>query len=290
LNEKQREQYSNRHSRRMKLFERIFYKRIVAVFRDQFKQAADKIRSSGVDSLDSLFAGNGIAPVIRDMYRIVGLWAAKRETANINRSLREQKAGFGKDEQWIAILMEYFRTELLAKVILPISGETVRRMRELLDKGIAEGWGVDRIAFEFENSDIPVWRARLIVRTELVQAVFKGQQIAKDDTEFETEDTWIAARDFRTRPSHRHADGDTVKPGRKFRIERYKGKKLVGYDLMLGPGDPTAHAENLCNCRCTKVSRAVRDVNGRIVRKRKQSKISVILPGEFVRREPVLTF
>lgn len=56
---------------------------------------------------------------------------------------------------------------------------------------------------------------------------------------------WIATLDDRTRHEHRMLDGMRVKVGDKF--------KVVGYDDIEYPGDPSADAEMVYNCRCTLV-------------------------------------
>ena len=55
---------------------------------------------------------------------------------------------------------------------------------------------------------------------------------------------WIATLDDRTRHEHRMLDGMRVKVGDKFKVE--------GYEIEY-PGDPSAEAEMVYNCRCTLV-------------------------------------
>lgn len=258
----------------MKLFERQFYRSVLASLRADFSQAADIVRVEGpqalLQQLQNMVFTNGIGKAMRDMYTTVGLWAAKREQVNINASIRENKAGFGVDERWLQLLLEYITKVLLTKVIIPISETTKENIRAIITKGVAEGWGVDRMVLELENSDIPLWRSRLIVRTEMVQAVFKGQELAKEESDFEMVEQWIAADDHRTRTSHHHIDGAIIDEGKRFKVERYKKGVVVGYDMMRGPGDPEAHISNLANCRCTKVTIAKRDKNGRLIRKKQE--------------------
>lgn len=53
--------------------------------------------------------------------------------------------------------------------------------------------------------------------------------------------TWIAEEDERTRPTHRRADGQTVRATTAFRV----GKARLQY-----PGDPSGPPEEVINCRC----------------------------------------
>lgn len=52
---------------------------------------------------------------------------------------------------------------------------------------------------------------------------------------------WNALHDGRTRYEHRQMDGVTIPVGQKFNVDGYR---------MTGPGDPTAPARLVCNCRC----------------------------------------
>jgi hypothetical protein len=76
---------------------------------------------------------------------------------------------------------------------------------------------------------------------------------------------WIATKDNRTRriprdsADHLDMDGVTTPIDAKFEV---RGKTFV--DFMLHPGDSTAHAANVCNCRCTLGYEAQRDNNGKL--------------------------
>ena len=61
----------------------------------------------------------------------------------------------------------------------------------------------------------------------------------------ELEQQWLATLDNRTRHSHRLLDGQHVPIGEKFKVD--------GQELEF-PGDPTAPAEYVYNCRCTLIA------------------------------------
>lgn len=80
-----------------------------------------------------------------------------------------------------------------------------------------------------------------------IRAKEKGARIRK---------TWLATLDMRTRHEHRILDGQTVEVDEPFVVE--------GEEIMY-PGDPTAPAHLVYNCRCrtiTKVEGFERDVQG----------------------------
>lgn len=271
------QQYRELHLRRTKRLERDYYPAVLAGVRQQVNAFFAIYRDKGLDAARATkLPAAKITAAISDMYRTVGLFYARLTLRQIKASA-EVKAGFGLNEELVARIIEYLTSFLLTDVA-NITETTKLEILRVVSKGQTEGWGVDRMAKEI--TDMPIWRSRMIVRTELVKAMNAGQQAGKEESEWESIDTWVSAEDERTRRSHMQADGQRVRGGNKFHVSKKKG----GFDMMTGPGDPTASAENVINCRCTKVSRAARDEKGRLIRKRK---IFVALPGE--RRQPTTT-
>lgn len=285
--------YSQKDLRRKLLFERKYVKQVFNALQEQMQEAAGIVSRQGIDALElrleHLVFVNDLSVIIRNLWEEVAIYYGNKTLREINRSAKEEKAGFGFNEQWLKELLEYFARYLLTKAVLPISQTTKDQILSILSKGKTEGWGADRIAFELVNDKLTIARARLIVRTENVMAQNYGKQLGKRESRYETIDTWISAHDSRTRHGHKEADGQTIDEGGRFRVNRYRKDALIGYDLMTGPGDPSAHADNLCNCRCTSATTARRDENGNLILKRKKSNISVILPGQFVRRGEIIT-
>lgn len=260
----------------MKSLERDYLPGMVKILRHAYKNAATALRKGSIDQhLSQLDIVPGIGAYIMEMYTVVGSFYARKTLREINASAVEKKA----DDQWIADIIEYFQTYLLNKAVLPIRQTTIDDVRKILEKGVREGWGIDKMAFELDHTELPVSRARTIVRTELGKAQFEGKKLGDSAAEWETWKFWISADDFRVRDTHRAMNDKRVDSGEKFAVPRKKG----GFDMMEGPCDPEGSAENVINCRCTHTYRAKRDANGRLIRKRK---ISVILPQEVSRRRP----
>lgn len=278
MNLEQRIIYGQRDQRRKKAFEREFVPQVFKALDAQLTEAADYLKLYGEyelrKKLERMVFVQDLATIIKSLWTKVGLHYASKTLREIE--LSSKKAGFGFDEKWIQALIDYFYSTLLTKAVLPISQTTKEQILSILDKGQKEGWGIDRMVFELENSDITIWRARLIVRTEMQMAQHYGRNLGKKETVFETKETWIAAHDARTRHSHMLEDGQVIKEGQKFKVARYKGKKLVGFDYMTGPGDPTASPENLCNCRCSSVVTALRDANGKLIRKQLRKELVIL--------------
>lgn len=223
--------------------------------------------------LVSVAANDEIGPVIQDMHKEAGLYFGKKTYYEIRRSARKKivKAGFGLAEEWLQAIIDFFKDEYFA-LVKDISDTTRDQLLKVLSQAAEEGWSNDDTVKALKDTKLIAWRARLITRTELGKGAFFGRKLAADDSEWEIEKEWIAAHDHRTRHSHRAVDGDVVDLDGKFAVATPKG----GIDYMEGPGDPTASAANLCNCRCSSATRAKRDENGRLIPK---AKVIPIGPG-----------
>ena len=269
------QQYSAKHIRRMKLFERQHLRAIVKALQAQIKPVIATLKRDGVEaainSLDTFQINSHLAKPIRDIYSTVGLYFANKTIHDLNQSRKEQKAGFGFNEEFLREILTYFARYLLNEAVLPISETTRLQILSVLNYGMRQGWGVDKIAAELESPDFTLWRARLIVRTESNKAMNYGQRLGESKSEWESEKTWIAANDHRTRHSHRVVDDITIDFKDRYHVPIYKSvgkiQMQLGVDLMAGPGDVHASAGNVCNCRCTLAFRAKRDANGRLIRK-----------------------
>lgn len=278
------QQYSAKHIRRMKLFERQHLKAVYTALEVQITPVAETMRSKGIEaamaSLDTVEINAALAPPIRDIYKTVGLYFANKTIWDLNQSAagREQKAAFGFNEEFIRDILAFFNQFLLNQAVLPISETTKNQILQIISEGVQKGWGADKIADALQSPELMMWRARLIVRTESNKAMNYGQRLGESKSEWESTKTWIAANDHRTRHSHRLVDDLTLNFSERFMVPIYKGGKVqiqVGVDLMTGPGDVHAHAANICNCRCTLAFAAKRDENGRLIRKPSVSPIFV---------------
>lgn len=272
MTKKERIKYSEAYKRQMLKFERRYTKAVYLALRSQINEYIVVLRQEGIEAakrkLFGLDINQKIAPVVRDMYRTIGLFYANQEYGQLRQQLKDKKKGFGFNAEWAAELIRYFAMHLLNKAVLPISETTREQVRQILEKATLEGWGVDQTVRALNSSELTLWRARMIVRTESQKAAFKGREMGRDKIEFQTTNEWIAANDHRTRHSHRKVDGDVVEPGKPFKVPVYRGDDLIGEEEMIGPGDPRASAGNVINCRCTSASRIKFDERGEPILKR----------------------
>lgn len=281
----QRQEHSALHTRATKRLESPFVTIIKGVIKAQINAVAAKLKASGVYDAQSLLnttiVDNDLMKPIEYLYRVFGIYAARKTIAQINKSARigEVKAGFGINDEIIARIIQFLTENIFIKAVVPISRTNRDLILARIIEGQQKGWGAARIADDLQGWDMPSWRSLMLVRTESQFAMGYGRQEGKRASRWQTESVWIAANDHRTRHSHRVVDGDRVDEGKRFAVPIMKGNAQVGIDLMLGPGDPSASAGNVINCRCTMATVAKRDEKGNLIPKRN---ISVILPGGFV--------
>lgn len=269
MTKKERIKYAEQYGRQIKKYERQFTKPVYSALQSQINEYVKVLKQDGIEAakrkLYDIDINQKVGGVIKQLYKTVGLFYANQEYGNLRSQVKQVK-GFGFNAEWVAELIRYFAMDLLNKAVLPISNTTREQVRQILEQATNEGWGVDQTARALQSSELTLWRARLIVRTETAKAAFKGREMGKDKIEWETEVEWIAANDHRTRHAHRKVDGDIT--DNEFTVPVYKGDLKIGEERMKGPGDPKASKGNVINCRCTSAARIKLDERGRPIKRR----------------------
>lgn len=308
MNLKQRRIYESLNDIKRKRLEKLFMAKTFKVLRSFNRGIGNILVERGIEAarvaLNKTVIDTTIGEVIKNMYRVVGISYAIATYREVQRSARSGIKGrypnrmkligpsgvpggqINFNEKWSRDILEYFRMYLIDKAVVPITLESKAIISAILDRGTKEGWTIERMAKELETDKLLLPRARLIVRTETAKAAYYGRRLGAQDSGFETEKEWIAAMDSRTRHSHRDVDGEMVEFNGRFNVAIYRGRVLIGHEMLRGPGDPEASAANVCNCRCTESYAAKRDQNGRLIRK-PVTRVSIIQPGSFNR--PITT-
>lgn len=258
-----RNKIRNQFNSRMAYFEKRFTPVMYKAIRSQIKAFVSAMKSQGVDrakrDLDRVLINTEVYTAIQKIYKVVGVDAANRKLKEILD--QAPRKGFGFNAEWAAEIINYFRLFILNQATLPITQSTRNQILAVLTEGEEKGWGTDEIARKLLATDMTLWRARMIVRTETAKAAWHGRKMGRDKSPYKLTKEWIAANDHRTRHSHRIVDGVVIEAGQRYSVPVYKriGKVdvQIGVDLMEGPGDPKANKENVINCRCTEADRIV---------------------------------
>lgn len=267
----------------MNRMEAPFIKPVAMAIKSQIVKVENVLMSERVHAAkianEKILVNEELYKPISELYKVFGLYMARRTTREINKSARviEQKAGFGIDEELLKSIILFLQQFIFSRVIIPITQTTRELILKTLIEGEQQGWGVDKIVQELGTIDMTVGRAYTIVRTESLKAMQYGQKVAAGNSRWQSVKEWISAHDARTRTSHRIVDGMKIDETQRFPVPIISKGIQQGVDLMLGPGDPYASAGNVINCRCTLVTVAKRDENGRLILKQRNTNISVIL-------------
>lgn len=140
-----------------------------------------------------------------------------------------------------SIAEQYMST--LELQIVGINKTTIEQIRVVIMEGLANGATIPEIAAEIDDifDHAHKVRAMTIARTEVLGATnFAAIQTYRQiGVPYKA---WLATLDERTRDTHAEAHGQRVPINEKFEVGGYR---------MNHPGDPTAPAKEVVNCRCT---------------------------------------
>lgn len=166
-------------------------------------------------------------------------WSKKDLAQRLARELGWEKDG----PYWRAQLDRY--NTAIDQILDPLGkpGTPAREYARLHDPDVRRLQGYRSHAVEELDRERAYWqtRATRIARTEATGASNFAALRALQDEGW-THKQWLATNDSRTRPDHLAAQGQTVLIDSPFSIG--------GFSLMI-PGDPSAPAGEVINCRCT---------------------------------------
>jgi uncharacterized protein with gpF-like domain len=261
--------------------EKIFVPKLIRItkrFRADFiATLQSEGKNAAIGNLQQQLPPDELIKAVQDIYKRAGLTGARITFNELKAAVRqiEQKAGFGRNEQWIANVLEYLRLHLLA-FVQDIT-ETMRSdIVKILERGIDQGMSIDQIVNELKSEGLIRSRARVIARTEVNRATNVGHAVGAQSLPYEVDKKWSAANDHRTRHSHRLVHDHRVDETDTFKVPIYKGDKPTGlFEEMLYPGDATASAANTVNCRCRVVYLPKRDADGRLIMRNRNQAIVI---------------
>lgn len=270
----------------------MYYPKVRKAIAERISSLIDIIKDEGIQAgyqqLTREVDSGSLGKVIEDLYLTVGMRFARHQwrdllyqkrTAKGDRGSRDGDAkrlpspietkGFGFNQTWVDFIKNYLFRFLLDKIVYRVSESTREVLLNTLNKAIENGWGIAETIKELEDLPLSRTQAARIVRTEVTRAANTGAMAAGSTFEFEQNKEWIAAEDRRTRgndpedhASHKGLNGQIVDYNEPFTDPR-------NGDQLMFPGDPQAKAESTINCRCSVAVIAKRDLDGRLIPKKK---------------------
>lgn len=260
-------EFRNQHLRKFGSLERVFVPPFHAGLHEEMTHFAGLIASQGPvaarQRLGTHFFNQSLFDPLKELYVTAAMFSGSRTLRQIQgRPQIELKAGFGTNPEWLQMIIDYLTRDNLSTVA-GISDVTRSHILSVIEEGERQGLGPRQIAALLTSDELTAFRALRIVRTELAKAINFGQLLAQASSPFQSEKTWVAILDDRTRHTHELMNGVTVDASDLFYVPRLDG----GVEEATGPGDPSLSAGNLINCRCTLIYRAKRNPQGRLLRK-----------------------
>lgn len=249
--------------RRHRIFERRYFRIFNRELNKINREVAKGIEVEGIYfNYSELIDQKDFTKLYETMYLAVSISEAKRESDIIEQ--RKQARIGGIISFWRGLIRQFifFR---IAHRITGVSQTTKDRVAFLIEQGIDDGKGAVEVAKDIRNDfKFTKNRSLNIARTETVTAMNYGRILARENSPYVEEKTWLPAIDDRTRPSHLALrDVGWVDLEQDFFLQNNDGF----LEPALFPGDDRLSAENTCNCRCTLSFRPKRDENGNLIRK-----------------------
>jgi SPP1 gp7 family putative phage head morphogenesis protein len=194
-------------------------------------ERADDLTAAAYLALVALL-GNGDAE--RDMFDVI--------SPDIIEAIREQVGSLIDNGGEVAARAVANYGPILNQRVKDINATTQNALSESLLEGIEAGESTDELVARVDKIfDAAIdTRARIIARTEVLTATNFAAMAALRELGA-TSKRWVGILDDRIRDSHEAAHGQIVGIDEKFQ---------VGDSEMEYPGDPTAPAKEVCNCRC----------------------------------------
>lgn len=240
-------------------YERRYEKQIYTALKKQLQPYLDAIKQApgNINQFD-LISPAPLADVLENLYVTAGVAYADAMYNAIqppSKATKEQLRAGWRD------FMRRFAVTNLTGLLLDINRTSVAIIERIVTAGLQEGLGILEIARSIEERVTKIFtdRSKLIARTEMVKATNTAAMQSAATSDFMYEKKWVPASDQRTRPDHLAMLNSDWIP--------FDAKFSVGGVEMDRPGDASAPASQVCNCRCKIVFRLMRDVDGLPIRK-----------------------
>ena len=240
-------------------YERRYEKQIYTALKKQLQPYLDAIKQApgNINQFD-LISPAPLADVLENLYVTAGVAYADAMYSAIqppSKATKEQLRAGWRD------FMRRFAVTNLTGLLLDINRTSVAIIERIVTAGLQEGLGILEIARSIEERVKKIYtdRSKLIARTEMVKATNTAAMQSAATSDFMYEKKWVPASDQRTRPDHLAMINSDWIP--------FNAKFSVGGVEMDRPGDASAPASQVCNCRCKVVFRLMRDVDGLPIRK-----------------------
>jgi len=172
---------------------------------------------------------------------------------------------------WRELLQQFIQVRTTGR-IQRITETTQRKITKIISDGIANGQGNEVIARTIRKeagAEFNKNRALAIARTEVVTSMNQAKYLSAESSPYVMEKRWSPVfQPKRTRESHiEFFNSDYIPLETEFTVGIYENGNRVGEEQALYPGDLKLSAGNVINCRCSLVTRPMKNANGGLIRR-----------------------
>ena len=255
--------YHKTYLRLHKEYETYAYPLIKKALDEQTKAITNFTDETNFDDLEVyiqfLVDQKPLYDALEKIYGRVGVSAATFSYDWIRNSVPKNKKDFIIDffnAEWYVEMVNYFRL-IGGNKVTGIDETTIDKIKNVLANILGQNLSRRDQAKLFEQTlnDPAFNRARslVIARTESTTAANHGINVGAESSDYEVAKFWINTKDKRTRTSHLLMSKEPIAINQPF---------MVGGIAMMYPGDPSAPASEVVNCRCVMATQAILDADG----------------------------
>lgn len=283
MNGKQRREYWRKVERLRAQLDSKYFNATKDSILKQFKRFAKDIEVYGLDGAKSRLGldlwEKELIKVFESLYKEAAVLFGNATYRAVKIEANRKAETFGFNREWTNALLDFLMKQGFV-LVADITKTTKDKLLAIVTKGVEDGLGVDEIVkliLSDEQLAYAAFRARRIVRTEVMRASNMAAMKGAEAHGFEVDKMWISARDNKTRRipedefDHWEMDGVVVPLNEPFTSTGKKGEPVVA----MQPGDLQAPAGFTINCRCTVGFIPKRDANGNLIFKPKLSAATI---------------
>ena len=291
MNANQRKEYWRKVERLRAQLDKKYLALVQDSILKQFKRFANDIEAIGIDAARSRLGldlwDKEMLKIFEQMYKESVILFGNSVYRVLKIEANQKAETFGFNREWTDSVLEFLLKQGFV-LVADITSTTKKKLLDIVSKGIEEGLGVDeivRIITSDEQLAYATFRARRIVRTEVMRSSNIGAMKGAEAHNFEVDKQWISARDLRTRRipedefDHVKLDGTIVGFNEFFTSTGKEGEPVA----VQQPGQLEnvnegvyAPAGFTINCRCTVGFIPKRNANGRLIMKPKLNEPQII--------------
>ena len=277
MNARQRSEYWVKVERLRRQLDSKYYEKFKNSISKQFNNFANRIKRDGLGAAKSSLGldlwEKELIKIFESLYKEAAVLIGNSVYRAIKIDANRKGMTFGFNRDWTQQMMDFLMTQGFV-LVSDITSTTKKKLLSIVQKGIEDGLSVDEIVKLITSDEqlaYEAFRARRIVRTEVMRASNMASMMAADSHDFYVDKQWISARDNRTRRiprdqfDHVELDGVIVKYDETFNETGKDGEPVAA----MQPGDISAPPGFTINCRCTVAFIPRRDKNGNLLLKPK---------------------